>query len=62
MLLRCESLEPPMSQMGPNLAPSFSARMSPSAECGRWSIFTPSKNPRREVGGWLRAERLGLPL
>ena len=31
MLLRCESLEPPMSQMGPNPDLSFGARMSPSA-------------------------------
>src|SRR6266487_2201473 len=36
--------------------------MSPSAECGHWSIFTLSKNPRREVGGWLRAQRKGLTL
>jgi hypothetical protein len=34
MLLRCESLEPPMSQMGSNPDPSFSARTSPSAERG----------------------------
>jgi hypothetical protein len=52
----------PWSAPGPNPDPSFSARMSPSAECGHWSIFTLSKNPRREVGGWLRAQRQGLPL
>jgi hypothetical protein len=49
-------------RLGSNPDPSFSARMSPSAECGHWSIFTPSKNPRREVGGWLLAQRQGLPL
>jgi hypothetical protein len=35
--------------------------MSPSAECGHWSIFTPSKT-RRNVGTWLRAQRNGLTL
>jgi hypothetical protein len=48
-------------RLGSNPDPSFSA-LSPSAECRHWSIFTLSKNPRREVGGWLRAQRKCLTL
>jgi hypothetical protein len=35
-----------MTAWGSNPVPSFSARMSPSAECGHWSIFTP-RQPER---------------
>jgi hypothetical protein len=48
-------------RFGSNPDHSLGARMSPSAECGHWSIFTPSKT-HGEVGGWLRAQRQGLPL
>jgi hypothetical protein len=36
--------------------------MSPSAECGHWSIFTPSKTHGGKSAAWLRAKRQGLPL